>query len=86
MTESGVIGKPDLERGAIIKAYVVIKPQYDPSDELAAELKTHVRSRLSTHAFPREIEFVQELPKTPSGKIQRFILRNKAKEEADTIS
>lgn len=86
VTESGVIGKPDLERGAIIKAYVVIKPQYDPSDELAAELKTHVRSRLSTHAFPREIEFVQELPKTPSGKIQRFILRNKAKEEADTVS
>jgi acetyl-CoA synthetase len=40
-----------------------------------------VRRRLSTHAFPREIEFVDELPKTPSGKIQRFVLRNQAKEE-----
>ena len=86
VAESGVIGKPDLERGAIIKAYVVVMPQFDASDELAAELKTHVRNRLSTHAFPREIEFVEELPKTPSGKIQRFILRNRAKEEADAVS
>ncbi|MCV6613020.1 MAG: AMP-binding protein [Amphritea sp.] len=86
VAESGVIGKPDLERGAIIKAYVVIKPQFDAGDELAAELKTHVRSRLSTHAFPREIEFVEELPKTPSGKIQRFILRNRAKDEADAVA
>jgi len=85
VAESGVIGKPDQERGAIIKAYVVLKSQYEPSDELAAELKNHVRSRLSTHAFPREIEFMPELPKTPSGKIQRFILRNRAKDEADGL-
>lgn len=82
VAESGVVGKPDAARGAIIKAYVVIKPQFDPTDELAEELKQLVRTRLSTHAFPREIEFVTELPKTPSGKIQRFILRNKAGEEA----
>ncbi|RVU32610.1 MULTISPECIES: AMP-binding protein [Neptunomonas] len=82
VAESGVVGKPDASRGAIIKAYVVIKPQWDPTDELADELKQHVRSRLSTHAFPREIEFVQELPKTPSGKIQRFMLRNQARDEA----
>ncbi|MDO6562292.1 AMP-binding protein [Amphritea sp. 1_MG-2023] len=86
VAESGVIGKPDLERGAIIKAYVVLREQFDPSEELIAELKTHVRSRLSTHAFPREIEFMQELPKTPSGKIQRFILRNRAKDEADGMA
>jgi acetyl-CoA synthetase len=86
VAESGVIGKPDLERGAIIKAYVVLKTQYEPSEELAAELKTHVRNRLSTHAFPREIEFLTELPKTPSGKIQRFILRNKAKDETDGLA
>ncbi|SIS53977.1 AMP-binding protein [Neptunomonas antarctica] len=79
--ESGVIGKPDASRGAIIKAYVVIKPQYDPTVELAEELKQRVRDRLSTHAFPREIEFIDELPKTPSGKIQRFILRNQARDE-----
>jgi len=83
VAESGVVGKPDSARGAIIKAYVVIKPQYDADEALADELKEMVRSRLSTHAFPREIEFVQELPKTPSGKIQRFILRSQAREEAD---
>lgn len=81
VAESGVVGKPDASRGAIIKAYVVIKSQFDATDELAEELKQMVRNRLSTHAFPREIEFVDELPKTPSGKIQRFILRNQAREE-----
>ncbi len=83
VAESGVVGKPDSSRGAVIKAYVVTKPQFDADENLADELKELVRNRLSTHAFPREIEFVQELPKTPSGKIQRFILRNKAREEAD---
>lgn len=83
VAESGVVGKPDSARGAVIKAYVVTKPQYDADENLADELKELVRNRLSTHAFPREIEFVHELPKTPSGKIQRFILRNQAREEAD---
>lgn len=83
VAESGVVGKPDSARGSVIKAYVVTRPQFDADENLADELKEMVRNRLSTHAFPREIEFVQELPKTPSGKIQRFILRNKAREEAD---
>ena len=83
MAESGVVGKPDEKRGSIIKAYVVIKGDYALGDEQALkdELQELVRRRLSTHAFPREIEFVDELPKTPSGKIQRFVLRNQAKEE-----
>ncbi|MCV6589903.1 MAG: AMP-binding protein [Marinobacterium sp.] len=83
VAESGVVGKPDPERGSVIKAYVVLKGMAEPSEELADELKTFVRKRLSTHAFPRQIEFVQELPKTPSGKIQRFILRNQAREEVE---
>lgn len=78
VAESGVVGKPDDERGSIIKAYVVIKSEYERDDALKDELKTLVRKRLSAHAFPREIEFVDELPKTPSGKIQRFILRQSA--------
>lgn len=86
VAESGVIGKPDPKRGSIIKAYVVIKPEFDPTEELAEALKQHVRNRLSTHAFPREIEFMAELPKTPSGKIQRFILRNQARDESDASS
>lgn len=83
VAESGVVGKPDPKRGSIIKAFVVIKREFRADDELAEELKQHVRNRLSTHAFPREIDFVDELPKTPSGKIQRFILRNQARDESD---
>ena len=83
VAESGVVGKPDQKRGAIIKAYVVIKSGFLPTEELAQTLQTYVRSRLSTHAFPREIEFVDDLPKTPSGKIQRFVLRNRARDEVD---
>ena len=83
VAESGVVAKPDEKRGAIIKAYVVIKSDHIPADDqvLREELQNHVRRRLSTHAFPREIEFVDELPKTPSGKIQRFILRDRARED-----
>lgn len=85
VAESGVVAKPDEKRGSIIKAYVVIKAGQEPADEQALkdELQELVRHRLSTHAFPREIEFVDELPKTPSGKIQRFVLRNRAKDEVD---
>lgn len=83
VAESGVVAKPDDKRGSIIKAYVVIKAGQEPGDDdaLRTELQELVRRRLSTHAYPREIEFVEELPKTPSGKIQRFVLRNRAKDE-----
>ena len=85
VAESGVVAKPDEKRGSIIKAYVVIKSGQEPAEDQALkdELQELVRRRLSTHAFPREIEFVDELPKTPSGKIQRFVLRNRAKDEVD---
>ncbi|MGR8947727.1 MAG: AMP-binding protein [Gammaproteobacteria bacterium] len=81
VAESGVVGKPHAERGAIVKAYVVLNSGFEANDALADELQQHVRNRLSTHAFPREIEFVTELPKTPSGKIQRFMLRQRAEAE-----
>lgn len=76
--ESGVVGKPDAERGHIVKAFVVLHDGHEASDELSEELRLHVRTRLGGHAYPREIAFVSELPKTPSGKIQRFMLRNQA--------
>ncbi len=76
VVESAVVGKPDPERTEIVKAYVVLREGLAPSPELEAELRTFVRNRLSAHAYPREFEFVETLPKTPSGKIQRFILRN----------
>jgi acetyl-CoA synthetase len=76
VVESAAIGKPDAERTEIVKAFVVLKRGVEPSLALAESIKQHVKARLSAHAYPREIEFVQELPKTPSGKIQRFILRS----------
>jgi acetyl-CoA synthetase len=82
--ESAVIGVPDPERTEIVKAFVVLAPGREGGDQLAEELRLHVRQRLSAHAYPRAIEFVAELPKTPSGKIQRFVLRaaEKSKLEA----
>lgn len=74
--EAAVIGVPDLERTEIIKAFVILANHHTASAELQQELSLFVKKRLSAHAYPRLIEFVTELPKTPSGKIQRFLLRN----------
>ena len=73
--ESAVVGKPDPERTELVKAFVVLKPQYEASSELMDKLQAYVRSRLSKHAYPKEIEFVDGLPKTSSGKIQRNLLK-----------
>ncbi len=83
--ESAVIGKPDAKRGTIVKAYVVIHPDFDGDEALVEKLQQHVRKRLSTHSFPREIEFLDELPKTSSGKIQRFLLRQQATDESGEV-
>lgn len=76
VVEAAVIGKPDPERTELIKAFVVLAGGYHGGADLEETLRQHVRQRLYAHAYPREIEFVSELPKTPSGKLQRFILRN----------
>ncbi|MFJ4114299.1 AMP-binding protein [Pseudomonas sp. NPDC089758] len=76
VVEAAVIGKPDPERTELIKAFVVLAQGVVGCAELEEALRQHVRQRLYAHAYPREIEFVSELPKTPSGKLQRFILRN----------
>jgi acetyl-CoA synthetase len=75
VAEVAVIGKPDAERTEIVKAFVVLRKGFAPSDALAKEIQAHVRARLGAHAYPREVEFLEELPKTPSGKTQRFVLR-----------
>lgn len=75
--EAGVIGKPDAVRGEIIKAFVVVKPGVEKSDTLKEKLQMHVKKHLAGHAYPREIEFIDKLPKTRSGKIMRRILKAK---------
>ena len=80
VAESAVVGKPDPERTELVKAYVVLRQGYAPTAELTTELEQFVKQRPSAHAYPREIEFVSALPKTPSGKIQRFILRQQEAE------
>lgn len=83
VAESAAVGKPDAIRGEVIKSYVVLREGVEPSDALAEEIRMRVRERLSSHAYPREIEFVETLPKTPSGKIQRFKLRAQAAAETE---
>jgi len=75
--EAGVIGKPDALRGEIIKAFIALKPGFKPSERLKQEIMDHVKHHLAGHAYPREIEFVDSLPKTRSGKIVRRLLRAK---------
>ncbi|MBI3379191.1 acetate--CoA ligase [Candidatus Gottesmanbacteria bacterium] len=77
VVEAGVIGKPDQLRGEIIKAFVVLKSGVKPTDELKEELSLFVKKHLAGHAYPREIEFIDKLPKTRSGKIMRRILKAK---------
>ncbi len=77
VVEAGVIGKPDEVRGEIIKAFVVLKPGNEPTDALKEELSEFVKKHLAGHAYPKEIEFIDKLPKTRSGKIMRRILKAK---------
>lgn len=77
VVEAGVIGKPDELRGEIIKAFVVLKPGIEQTEELKEKLKEHVKKHLAGHAYPREIAFIDKLPKTRSGKIMRRVLKAK---------
>jgi acetyl-CoA synthetase len=78
--EAAAVASPDERRGNVVKAFIVLAEGYDPSDELAAEIKSFVRDRLSQYAYPRRIEFVDDLPKTLTGKIRRIELREKERE------
>jgi acetyl-CoA synthetase len=77
VAEAGVIGKPDPVIGELVKAFVALKPAYTPSDELHAELLGFGRKKLGSAVAPKEIEFVEYLPKTRSGKIMRRLLKSR---------
>ncbi len=78
---AGVIGKPDKLRTEIVKAYIVLKEGIEPSEELAKELSDFVKQRLAAHEYPRELEFVEALPMTTTGKVIRRELRARAIDE-----
>jgi len=80
--ESAAVAKPDRERGEIVKAYVVLKPGRAANAALAAELQEHVKRVTAPYKYPREIEFVAELPKNASGKLVRRLLRDKEYRQA----
>jgi acyl-coenzyme A synthetase/AMP-(fatty) acid ligase len=73
--ESAVVASPDPDRGAVVKAFVKLKVGIARSDALADELRDHCKRVTAPYKYPREIEFVDDLPKTVSGKIRRVELR-----------
>lgn len=83
VAESAAIGKPDPVNMEVVKAFVALKPGFDPSDDIELSIMNFIRKRLSPLAMPQEIEFVDKLPKTRSGKIMRRLL--KARETGEEI-
>ncbi|CAN5269044.1 hypothetical protein BH09PSE6_BH09PSE6_33160 [soil metagenome] len=77
VANAAVIGKPDAERTNLVKAFVVLVPGHAASQELVRELQQFVRKRLAAYEMPREIEFVDDLPMTTTGKVQRRVLRDR---------
>ena len=82
VANAAVVPKPDAERGALVKAYVVLAAGHEASDALVADLQTHVRGKLAPYEYPKEIEFIRELPMTTTGKVQRRVLRLQEEERA----
>ncbi|MGH2714090.1 MAG: acyl-CoA synthetase [Thermoleophilaceae bacterium] len=80
--EAAAVASPDPRRGDVVKAFIVLAGGHEPSDELADQIKLHVRERHSAYAYPRVIEFVDDLPKTLTGKIRRIELREQERELA----
>lgn len=77
VSDVGVIGVPDEQRTEVAKAFVILGAKYDPSDSLKEEIQQHVKDRLAKYEYPREIEFIDELPRTVTGKIRRHDLRER---------
>ena len=86
VAECGVVGAPDEARGMIVKAYVVLAPGITGDDVLAIELQDHVKREIAPYKYPRAVEFVTQLPKTETGKLKRFALRQIAAASAASAS
>ena len=83
VAEAAAVASPDERRGHVVKAFVVLAAGHEPSDALAEEIKAFVRDNLSAYAYPRKVEFVDDLPKTLTGKIRRIELRQQEFEKSD---
>ena len=81
VAEAGVVGAPDPDRGRIVRAYVVLAEGHEPDAPLAKDLQEHVKRELAPYKYPRSVIFVDALPKTETGKLQRFALRRQAENE-----
>ena len=79
VAEAAVVAAPDEDRGAIVRAVVVLRDGFAPSDVLARELQDHVKSRTAPYKYPRVVDFAAELPKTASGKVRRALLRDQGR-------
>ena len=77
---AAAVGSPDPIRGEVVKAFVQLREGLSPTPELAHELQEYVRSRLSAHEYPREIEFIETVPTTSNGKVKRGELRQLERE------
>ena len=77
VANAAVIGKPDAVRGSIVKAFIVLQPGFSGNENLIEEIQQHVRGRLAPYEYPREIEFIDALPMTTTGKVQRKELRKR---------
>jgi len=75
VAESAVVSSPDDTRGEVVKAFVILSPNHEPSEALRKELQDYVKKTTAPYKYPRKIDFVKELPKTISGKIRRIELR-----------
>ena len=80
VADCGVVAAPDEERGMIVKAYVVLKPGIEPGEETTKLLQEYVKATIAPYKYPRAVEYVEALPRTETGKLQRFRLRTMAKE------
>jgi acetyl-CoA synthetase len=83
VAETAVIAVPDEVRGEVIEAFVVLRDGHVASLELEREIQHWVKTRFAAHAFPRAVHFVASLPKTPSGKIQRFVLKQQRRQQLE---
>ncbi len=85
VANAAVVPSPDAERGNVVKAFIVLTPGHEPTPALEEEIRNHVRGRLAPYEYPKEIEFIDSLPMTTTGKVQRRVLRLREEERRKAI-